>query len=121
MSFRFAVPDLESSLAVDMIPRRLQALCSELAEMETADAARTLNGYLHTANRAPAKTDDRLRTLEALLPTAKHLLGELAHLYETGPLPLAGVHREAASAARTLQIELLPLQAQFSSHKIDAY
>jgi hypothetical protein len=106
MSFRFAVPEIDASQVADLNPRRLQALVQEVDESDGRTAAQALNAFLHVANRATARTDDRLRALETLLPKAKHVLDELAGLYETGPLPLAGAYREAASAARTLQLEL---------------
>jgi hypothetical protein len=106
MSFRFAVPDIDVDQLADVSQRRLLALIQEIEAADTPDAAQLLNRFLSASNRASVKTDDRLRALEMLLPTAKHLLDELAAVYETGVVPLDGSYRDAASAARTLQLEL---------------
>ncbi len=106
MSFRFAVPELDAEQGADFSPRHLGSLIRDLEQAPASEAARLLNAYLGNANRSPAKTDDRLRALETLLPTAKLGLQELAAIYEIGALPLTGAYRDAATAARTMQLEL---------------
>lgn len=106
MSFRFAVPELDADQAADFSPRQLGLLVREVEQAPTPEAARLLNGWLCLANRSPARTDDRLRALESLLPTAKTMLEDLAAIYEVGSLPLTGPFRDAATAARSIQLEL---------------
>lgn len=106
MSFRFAVPELDAAQLADFSPRQLGTLIRDAEQAPPPEAARLINSYLVSANRSPARTDDRLRALETLLPAAKRVLGELAAVYETGSLPLAGAYRDAATAARTMQLEL---------------
>ena len=106
MTFRFAVPDLDT--AVQMPPHRpdAEALAAELTHASLENAVAALEDWLHTVNRLALRSEDRLSDLEILHGPCQRLLDELALQYESRRLPLAAEAREAAAQARNLLLEL---------------
>ena len=106
MTFRFAVPDLDTSATATHVRQPADVLAAALGQESLDAAVAALESYLHTANRLPLRSEDRLAELETLQAPSTRLLDELALQYETRRLPLSVEARGAASRARSLLLEL---------------